>query len=176
MRAITLHQPYASLIALGDKTIETRSWPAPKSIIGHRIAIHASSRLSGRRGQITELGDFELTRDLSGYLLRGPIAWPYRLPLGAVVCTAVVSDSVPMVSATEGRPVSAIRINHIHPLTFIQGNYDPRVTDLSAQLPYGEFAPGRWAWMLEDVLPLARPIPAKGKQGLWNFDLEPVAA
>ena len=27
--AITLHQPRASLIALGMKKVETRSWPAP---------------------------------------------------------------------------------------------------------------------------------------------------
>ena len=29
MYAITLHQPGVSLIALGIKTVETRSWPAP---------------------------------------------------------------------------------------------------------------------------------------------------
>ena len=41
MKALTLHQPWASLIACGAKRIETRSWPPPKSLIGKRIAIHA---------------------------------------------------------------------------------------------------------------------------------------
>ena len=39
--AITLHQPWASLVAHGIKNIETRSWPPPQGIIGERIAIHA---------------------------------------------------------------------------------------------------------------------------------------
>ena len=41
MKAITLHQPWASLIAAGAKTTETRSWPAPKADWGSVIAIHA---------------------------------------------------------------------------------------------------------------------------------------
>lgn len=39
MRALTLCQPWASLIADGCKTFETRSWKAP--ITGVYIAIHA---------------------------------------------------------------------------------------------------------------------------------------
>ena len=39
--AITLHQPWASLVAHGIKNVETRSWPPPHGIIGKRIAIHA---------------------------------------------------------------------------------------------------------------------------------------
>ncbi|MEV6133189.1 hypothetical protein AB0M05_41425 [Streptomyces violaceusniger] len=27
--------------------------------------------------------------------------------------------------------------------------------------------PGRWHWQLADVQPLTRPVPAKGKQGMW---------
>ena len=44
MRAVTLYQPWASLIALGHRTTETRSWPAPRSLVGSRIAIHAGKR------------------------------------------------------------------------------------------------------------------------------------
>ena len=46
MKAITLHQPWASLIAEGIKTIETRSWAPSREIIGQRIAIHAAKRKS----------------------------------------------------------------------------------------------------------------------------------
>lgn len=34
----------------------------------------------------------------------------------------------------------------------------------------GEYAPGRFAWILEDVEPLARPVPAKGMLGLWEWE------
>ena len=34
----------------------------------------------------------------------------------------------------------------------------------------GHFAPGRYAWKLADVHLLPDPVPAKGKQGLWNWE------
>ncbi|MYE38465.1 MAG: ASCH domain-containing protein [Candidatus Spechtbacteria bacterium SB0662_bin_43] len=42
MKVITLHQPWASLIALGIKDIEARSWSPPQRLIGETIAIHAA--------------------------------------------------------------------------------------------------------------------------------------
>lgn len=42
MKAITIHQPWAQLIALGIKKIETRSW---RTHYQGPIAIHASQRL-----------------------------------------------------------------------------------------------------------------------------------
>ena len=44
MRALTLDQPWVQLMAWGLKNIETRSWPAPRILIGQRIAIHAGKR------------------------------------------------------------------------------------------------------------------------------------
>ena len=44
MYAISLWQPYASLIAEGIKVQETRNWAPPKHLIGERIAIHAAKR------------------------------------------------------------------------------------------------------------------------------------
>ena len=52
--AITLHQPWASLIALGVKTVETRSWPAPARLVGQRIAVHAGKRVARRPGDAIE--------------------------------------------------------------------------------------------------------------------------
>lgn len=34
----------------------------------------------------------------------------------------------------------------------------------------GDWSPGRFAWLLKDIEPLAEPIPAKGKQGWWSID------
>lgn len=45
MKAISLHQPWASLIMCGAKRVETRSWRPPESLIGERIAIHAAKRI-----------------------------------------------------------------------------------------------------------------------------------
>jgi hypothetical protein len=42
--------------------------------------------------------------------------------------------------------------------------------------PFGDFFPGRWAWLLEDVEPLAKLVPATGKQGWWTWEPERIAA
>lgn len=38
------------------------------------------------------------------------------------------------------------------------------------QIQYGDFSPGRWAWMLRDIRKLNRPVPIQGSQGLWILD------
>ncbi len=42
MKAISLWQPWASLLVLGLKRFETRSFPFPGAVRGQRVAIHAS--------------------------------------------------------------------------------------------------------------------------------------
>ena len=44
VKCLTLYQPWASLIAARKKTIETRHWRAPNSLIGEYIAIHAGKK------------------------------------------------------------------------------------------------------------------------------------
>ena len=72
MKAITLHQPWASLIAEGRKKFETRSWPPPEKLIGERIAIHAGKQV---HWELVYKWFGEGTKDL---------------PAGAVICTAVI--------------------------------------------------------------------------------------
>lgn len=38
--------------------------------------------------------------------------------------------------------------------------------DQSDQLPFGDFTPGRWGWMLTDPRP-CDPVPCKGRQGVF---------
>ena len=83
MRAITLHQPWASLIALGHKTTETRSWPAPKTLVGSRIAIHAAKRRSRRNKWNDRVVEAMACVDL---------------PLGVIVATARVDGCVRVLS------------------------------------------------------------------------------
>ena len=76
MLALTLWQPYATLIACGAKTIETRSWAAPESLIGQRLAIHAAVR-PVRDG--TQLGAWRVVRDADDgwqYLVEWPAGEP----------------------------------------------------------------------------------------------------
>ena len=88
MKAITLWQPWASLIAYGIKTRETRSRRPPRQLIAsedtelgrihERFAIHAAKR--------------PLTRDeLESPILRALPPEVLTLPLGAVVATALIT-------------------------------------------------------------------------------------
>ena len=36
----------------------------------------------------------------------------------------------------------------------------------------GEYTVGRYAWILENITPLLDMIDAKGKLGIWNYDLD----
>jgi hypothetical protein len=86
MKAITVCEPYATLIARGIKRVENRTWPAHASIIGQRIAIHAGKSKAW------------LTPDNYGI----PTA---ELTFGAVVATATLADCICIGDATDARLV-----------------------------------------------------------------------
>lgn len=178
MRALTIRQPWATLIALGVKTIETRSWRAPASLIGQHFAIHA-----GMHRPVDDVGDYQaIGCGFSGWWLRHRPSWDERragagtdadpasllavlspeqyrdwwtapLPLGAIVATARIVDCVPI---TDRRymPDHGPQVT-INPATGtlrrigspLSGIFD----DVTDQLPYGDFTPGRWAWLLDDA-------------------------
>jgi hypothetical protein len=195
MKALTLKQPYASLVVLGIKEWETRPAPfngnmRPAGVRGlpglcidrgERIAIHAAASMPIRKGtrrkpSTLTVGDYEVERDGAGLLLRGPIAWPYRLPVGAIVGYATVAEVLPIVAWRDHRA----HIRHIDDELWVaepaEGQtVDPGLTEtvqsagiITDQLPYGYWTPGRWASRLVDPEP-CDPIPAKGKQGVWEW-------
>lgn len=147
MRAITVYQPWASLIAYEFKRYELRKWPAPKHFINKRIAIHAGAR-SIERDEVIKLID-EVERDLPGTALKKKadtldflqrvLLSPGMLPKSAVVCTAFLGRS-------------------------------QRCTELFGR----EVADSEWAWPLVRVERLDPPVPASGKQGFWDWT--PLAA
>ena len=79
IRGLTIRQPWASLIALGHKRIETRSWSTR-----HRelVAIHAAKGFS--RDQ----------REFAG-VERALGRLPSRIPRGAIIAVARISDVTP---------------------------------------------------------------------------------
>jgi|GEM_PF-1821147 len=168
-KVLSLWQPWASLVAMGVKTIETRSWRAPQALIGKRIAIHAAKTPSGG---IRWLGPYQYYVGRGGaWMCEGSVGLNIGLvlPLGAIVATARLAGCVPM--SVFPMPNGARRWLWVPP-----GRADLNYStddgaehferDCSGQLPYGDFRDGRWAWLLEDVQPLAEPVPFKGGQGL----------
>ena len=196
MKAIVVRQPWATLIALGVKKIETR--PAPPSgemrpegvrglpgcslVRGERIAIVAGAQ---RPKEPTVVGDYHVYNDNTSrsWLLDADETWSRPLPLGAVVCTVVVDDALPIVPCEP----------YDHPITRRDGNCAARAdwlrewggprlrlgyigtggldggpwlvfglgdsadaSPMRDQLPLGDYEPGRWGWLLSDPQPPRR--------------------
>lgn len=198
-----VHQPSATLIALGVKTIETRPSPPngpmrPEGVRGYpgltiepgeRIAIvagkawhpHGAWRGGGWlcRGSNVD-GRPRLmapgTHDGFDWSERMPAPW--ELPLGAVVCTMVVTDALPMGHTGEGGAIRTIDIDFDGTLWIVEPQTDEEYEaeieadhrEITDQLPFGDYSPGRWGWLLEAIHP-CEPIPVRGRQGV--FELPP---
>ena len=179
MKALTLHQPWASLVALGTKTIETRSWSTKYR---GPLAIHAGMKRPpgfwshwGEPESAADplLFDSHESSDADGY-------WYHKWcgPLGAIVATCRLVDVVPMVSDGRQFPTAPVILDLTAGRFLRNGGHVPswsnpetqrRNDHLHTQYPYGDFAPGRFAWLLENVQP-CDPIPAKGHQRLWEWE------
>ena len=148
MKAITIWQPWASLIAYEFKRYELRKWPAPKHFINQRIAIHAGAR-SIERDDVIKLID-EVERGYPGTdlkkkadtldLLERVLVSPGMLPKSSVVCTAFL-----------GRPQESIKL------------FGRQAADSVW------FEKHKWAWPLMRVERLEPPEPASGNQGFWDW-------
>jgi hypothetical protein len=173
MYALTFTQPWATLVASGAKQIETRSWPT-----NHRgiIAIHAGASLTPVGGRIglqaicadrpfraaiePEIYEEHETRDGERY----PTWDLLRLPRGAVVAVATLTDChcVPAVPRHFPRSVPDDHPHASYPVVL------PPFAD-TAERAFGDYAPGRFAWLMGDVRRLAVPVFCRGYQRLWRL-------
>lgn len=63
-RALTLWQPWAHIVSLGEKLVENRPWSPPDWLIGKRFAIHAGKRWDDEGAKkIEQVLDRRLTRE-----------------------------------------------------------------------------------------------------------------
>ena len=139
VRAISLHQPYASGVALGLKRNETRHWPTKYR---GPLAIHAAQRTTRDVREVFERIVAECDRAAYERIDTLCECDFDRLPFGAYVCTCVLADCV--------------RVEDF-----------PRVSE--RERLFGNYAPGRFVWVLDRITPLPSPIPARGRQGFWTW-------
>lgn len=143
MKALSLWQPWATLIALGAKKIETRSW---KTDYRGPLAIHAAKNDSGKL--YAAYAPFHSVLRAAGYY-----GW-HSLPRGVVVATCQLLDCVSIRLDSSGWQAA-----------FNLGTWE--LTD--QERAFGDYTPGRYAWLLADVKPLPTPIPMRGAQGLFEL-------
>jgi activating signal cointegrator 1 len=140
MKVISIMQPWATLIALGEKKFETRSWATKYR---GELAIHASKKIDRQSCK---------TREIAQTLNKHGIVLTNDLPTGAIIavceikeCHKVTMEELCWASVDGGE--------------IIKGN----------EFIFGDYSVGRFAWELSDVKMLRNPILAKGQLGLWNY-------
>lgn len=159
MKALTLTQPWATLIARGAKRIETRSWATD---FRGRIAIHAAKGLGaigGKRG-LYELCCEAPFRDVIADAFKTTREEAFdaakELPLGAIVAVADLVD----VRRIDLKLRSEVLAQTITPF----------------EIEFGDYTSWRYAWFLENVRALPEPIYCNGALSLWDVPPEIMAA
>ena len=148
MKAITILEPWASLIAYGHKQIETRSWSTKYR---GQIAIHA--------GQETKRAFYSLPIINALGISCVSEHW-LNIRLGSVIAIADLLDCLKVRGTASliignDKSVAAILENNMR----VMGN----------ELAFGDYTHGRYAWILANVRRI-EPVPAKGRQRLWEWE------
>ena len=160
MRGLTLTQPWATLIALGEKKLETR--PTQSHYRGP-IAIHAAKGLRGlwdpARGPYYESGAEEILEQLC---MRDPFREVLRrvVPVGTHFYKGLPRASI----------VAVAQLTEVYPTNLAVGAIgidSPNIEYAEHELRFGDFSRGRYAWQLTNVRALSTPVEARGMQGLW---------
>lgn len=152
-RALSLHQPWASLAALGFKPYETRSWAPPARLIGRRFVVHAAKKLVRRHDQQTGLAISEVMGE----------DWSATLPLGAALGVVRLLGAW-KTGCDEAIPFT--RERRVQLVDKVAGSPDLDYADVDY---FGDYSPGRWIWRLTDIAPFEAPLPCLGLQGLWRW-------
>ncbi|MGF6354041.1 hypothetical protein ABIE27_001951 [Paenibacillus sp. 4624] len=153
MKAVTIIQPWATLVALGVKKLETRSWATK-----HRgdLAIHAGQKVDKEACLVSQIREALLKHGIND--LRD-------LVTGAVIAKSVLTD-VWSISRPFGDKQIVERLSIDSRRTICWGGYMPD------EYHFGDYSDGRFAWQLDDVVQLQEPVPAKGQLSLWNWEEE----
>lgn len=146
MKVLTLIQPWATLIALKEKRIETRSW---KTNYRGPLLIHAGKKIEKHICK---------SEPFFSVLNSNSIDELDKLLTGLIIAKCNLIDCVKMSDWELDSSFNAVSAT-LENGQLIVGN----------ELNFGDYTPGRFAWILDDVEILKEPIPAKGQLGLWNY-------
>lgn len=176
MKAISVWQPWAQLIACGAKPYETRHWPPPRDLIGTTIAIHAAKKVNRAAAALAEdlvygqhpAGGFDLADRIDASFCDAEdehcaTFGRAALPAGCVVALARLDAAFQLGERSTATAVPAATVVRRLTSRAMPECFTVRIDD------FGDYSPGRWAWLLTDVRPLMRPALAVGRQGFFDL-------
>ena len=188
MKALTIWQPWATLIMAGAKRYEFRGWPAPDWMVGKRMVIHAAARwpkpedirdIFERMDDGVSALDNEIARPILEKLqasMEAHAEWKAqqrRRPRGSRLSQHMRSspgDPVPGKQPwDEPEPMLSL------PLACGLGTVileKPRNAASTFKGPMNDsyrVDHSMWAWPLKDIERWDVPVPARGAQGFWEW-------
>ena len=156
MRALTEHQPFASLIEYEIKKWETRSWGAYYAV-GERFAIHAGKTVTPK-SELNEETEEAITKIYG-------VDWRVTIPKGVVVATATLRQCVRVYAHDGGLwdvERETVECVDIRDKSTLHVPVDP----------YGDFSVGRFLWLFDNVETYPHRTPVRGMQKIWEFTPE----
>jgi len=170
-RVLALWQPWATLWAdpALPKTIETRPQPIPSTIpLPAWVLIHAAMK----RPEPGWVGDayVNLWADGEWHIGHAYKSWPDEpaLPLGAVIGAAHITESLPMHGHDWPTDIDCIGVlSDEKVFRWTGGGIMSDMAMIVADLPYGDYRPGRWGYVTDRTVLFSDPIPWHGMQG-WQ--------
>ncbi|CAB1249637.1 ASCH domain-containing protein [Clostridium sp. MT-14] len=143
MKVLTILQPFATLIAIGEKNFETRGWKTSYRV---DLLIHA-----GKGKVYMDLCDREPFKSIlkkHGYNNKN------NLPMGKIIAKVCLRCCIYISKDLEDS--AEIGWDGIT----IEGN----------EYEFGDYTAGRYVWELTDLEKFKEPISVRGQQRLWNFN------
>lgn len=154
MKVISLLQPWASLVVIGAKQIETRCW---NTRYRGPLLIHASKKYS--KEQMKLAVEFNMKHGAN-------LGFFEELPTGQIIGSVNLIETF----STERVFTGAGGIVFTKNSTVIVEKELRMMNITKAEEAFGDYSPDRFGWFLSDPIQFKAPIPAKGNLGLWNYD------
>lgn len=151
MKALTLWQPWASLIMIGAKPYEFRKWnftdkPHLAKLVGQRIVVHAGAR-PPKKSELEDViarieeGESALVADIAKPFIERVLDGEVQLPLAQALGTAALGGPQKSFDLFKHIVADSDRLDH-----------------------------QMYAWPVSDVQAFPSPVPASGAQGFWNWN------
>lgn len=156
MKVISLLQPWASLVVIGAKKIETRSW---NTKYRGPVLIHASKRKIPELLHLQCNWKFDAGFHILGGTMSGKDSIDFHkdLPFGQIIGMVNLIDSRPSESFTVGELDTTIYVD--------KGKY-------YTERAFGDYSTGRYGWLLSNHVLFKTGIPAKGSRSFCEYNGE----
>lgn len=149
VKAITLTEPWASLVVSGAKQIETRSWRTNYTGL---LAIHAAKTMPVYAIDACRENFIKKALQEIGIVGNSSSALKQQFHLGCVIGLVRLSTIIEIKGYRQ--IFKGIKIPPDNP-----------------ELAFGDYTPGRFAWIFTPpIVRIPDPIPCRGALGLWNFE------